>query len=93
MDLANWPPQSGGTYTPGEPFPISAEEVTIQNVLYVMKDHVTVSCDFRGRPATYDLFVPDEKTAKKIAKILADNHGKTLMSIGTIPIPEDTGSE
>jgi hypothetical protein len=40
----------------------------------------------------YHFFVPDEKTAEKVAAILTDNDGKTLLSIGAIELPPDKES-
>lgn len=92
MDFPGWPPQSGGAYIPGDVFPLTAAEVTIENVVGVTDDHVAFTCVFGSRSASYDFFVPDEKTAKKVAKILTDNRRKSLSSIGPIKIPQDEGS-
>ena len=89
MDLKGWVPQSGGAFKSGNVFPMSAEQVTIEKILRVMDDHVSFTCDFGGRSEGYDFFVPDKKTANKIAKILNDNVGKTLFSIGFMELPPD----
>lgn len=90
MDLPGWVPQSGGAYDPHtDKFPVAAGEVTIENVHHVMNDHVTFTCIFNGRSVSYDFFVLDAKMAKKIAKILVNNRGKSLLSIGTMEIPAD----
>jgi hypothetical protein len=44
---------------------------------------------FKKGGVGHHFFVPDEKTAEKVAAILTDNDGKTLLSIGTIELPPD----
>lgn len=89
MDLPGWPPQSGGAFKPGEIFPQSSEEVTIERVLRMNDGHLLFACRFDGRSVFYDFPLLDEKTGAKVADILNDNIGKTLFSIGIVEIPED----
>jgi hypothetical protein len=89
MDFAGWVPQSGGAYRGGDKFPISAEEVTIEKVLRVTEDHVAFTCDFGGKSVGYDFYVPDIRTAEKVAAILSANVGGTLFSIGILELPPD----
>jgi len=89
-DLPGWVPQSGGPTSPGETFPITADQVTIERVIGVFGEHhFLFMCRFNDRSVSYDFPLLDAKTAAKIANILNENIGKTLLSIGTIEIPED----
>ena len=63
--------------------------MTIEDVLGVMQDHVLFSCSFEGRSLFYDFPLLDENNREKITKILHENIGKTLLSIGSIEIPKD----
>jgi hypothetical protein len=90
MDLPNWPPDSGGAFDPRNPkFAISAEAVVIKGVSKVDGHKITFTCDYEGRPHTYDFVAPDEKTAGKLAAILRDNVGNFLFSVGSIEIPRN----
>jgi len=89
MDLDGWPPVSGGAYRPGNSFAISTEQALIKDVQRVTDRNVHFTCLLEGRDQGYDLFVPNENTANKLAAILRDNVGETLFSIGMKFIPED----
>jgi len=89
MDLAGWPPQSGGAYQRGDVFPQSTEEVTVERVIRVSESHVSFMCRFNERSIPYDFFVPNANMAEKIVKILSENHGARLFDIGFIEIPLD----
>jgi hypothetical protein len=89
MDLPGWVPQPGGAYRPGDLIPLAAEEVTIEGVSRVMDNYVSFTCIFRGRPVSYDFWVSDQRLAAKVVKILKENIGETLLSIGVVNIPED----
>jgi hypothetical protein len=52
-----------------------------------MADQVIFRCNFNGRSVLYTFQTLDKKTSEEIAKILSDNLGKTLLSIGVIEIP------
>jgi len=89
-DLTGWPPQPGGAFKPGEAFPISSEQVVIERVIRVNEGHILFACRYKkDRIEYYDLFVPDEKTGEKVAKILAENIGTRLFDIGMMEIPPD----
>jgi hypothetical protein len=49
MDLPGWVPQSGGAHRPGDVFPISANEVTIEKVTRVVDKQVGFTCLFQER--------------------------------------------
>jgi hypothetical protein len=90
MDLPGWIPQPGGPTSPGESFPIYPEQVTIERVVGIFGEYrLLFTCRFDGRSVPYNFPLPDLKTAAKITVILTENVGKTLLSIGTIEIPED----
>lgn len=90
MDLPGWVPQPGGPTSPGETFPISAEQVTIERVVGIFgEDRLLFTCRFDGRSVPHSFPLLDLKTAAKITTILMDNIGKTLLSIGTTEIPDD----
>jgi hypothetical protein len=96
-NLPGWIPQPGGVISPGDTFPTHADQVTIERVLQVFKDHVLFACKFvstssgepKGRSVFYDFPMLDEKSGTKIAEILHNNLGRTLLSIGEIEIPSD----
>ncbi len=50
---------------------------------------LTFSGTFDNKQVTYNYLAPDEKAAKKLGRILEQNIGKTLLSLGTIPMPDD----
>jgi hypothetical protein len=89
MDLPRWPPNPGGAKSEGERSPTEPGQVTIEQVNQVMVDHVMFICSFNGRLVPYNFQMPDKKTGEKIAIILNDNRGKTLLSIGIIEIPSN----
>jgi hypothetical protein len=90
MDLPGWQILTpGGAKSEGERFPTALDQVTIERVDRLMVDHVIFTCTFNGRLVPYIFQMPDKKTGEKIAKILNDNRGKTLLSIGVIEIPPD----
>lgn len=89
MDLPGWPPNPGGSVSGGGTFPIAIDLAVIEEVIQVMKDHVTFTCRSNGDVAPYRFQMPDTRTGEKIAKILNDNRGRSLLSIGIIEIPTD----
>ena len=96
MDLLGWVPQPGGAKSEGDRVP-SPDAVFIERVLKVFEDHIMFACSFidrstgeaKARSYFYDFPMLDKKTLPKIAEILNDNIGKTLLSIGTIEISKD----
>jgi hypothetical protein len=90
MDLPEWVPQPGGPTSPGETFPLATDQVTFERVIGVFGEHhLMFMCRFNGRSVSYNYPLLDPKTAATIANILNENIGNTLLSIGTIEIPED----
>ncbi|MGD0737603.1 MAG: hypothetical protein ABR976_20925 [Terracidiphilus sp.] len=87
MDLPGWPPNPGGAKSEGERSPTALDQVTIEQVNHVMEDHVMFTCRFNGHQVPHNFQLADKKTGEKIEKILNDNRGKTLLSIGIIEIP------
>jgi hypothetical protein len=88
MDLPGWPPQPGGAFKGGDTFPQSTDQVTVDKYLNLVRNHVSFTCIWNGKPVGYDFTVPDEATGKKVQKILEANLGKKLFDIGFIEIPE-----
>jgi hypothetical protein len=88
MDLPGWAPQPGGSTKPGDVFPNSTDDVTIENVIRYANEHLMFTCMFRGASVFYDFPMLDEKTANKVAAILNDHVGQTLTSIAFVEISE-----
>jgi chemotaxis protein CheY-P-specific phosphatase CheC len=89
MDLPGWPPIPGGAHKPGDFFPTSTDQVTIETVLRISEGNVMFMCRFGDRSVGYHFFVADENTAKKVAAVLSGNIGETLLSIGMMELPPD----
>jgi hypothetical protein len=92
MNLPGWPPEASGTFARGGTFPMTPDQVFIERVVHTTPDVLTFACSFNdGKAAQHPLYhwrLLGDKT-QKIEKILHDNKGNTLLSIGTIEIPED----
>jgi hypothetical protein len=89
MDLSGWPPQSGGSYKSGEVFPVSSEEVTIEQFLLAKEGHIAFTCRFNEKSVPYDFFIADENIAAKFIKLLGENRGMRLFDMGFIEVPPD----
>lgn len=89
MDLPGWPPQPGGSKTNAEAVVVPPDQVTIERVVLVVKDHVLFGCQAAGRSVLYDFRQLNKETSKEIADILNENIGLTLQSIARMPLPED----
>lgn len=89
MDLPGWPPQAGDAYLPGDDFPISSDEVTIERVWVYANEHLSFACKFEGKSVFYDFPLLDEKTANKVGAILSEHKDKSLSSVAYVEIPED----
>jgi hypothetical protein len=89
MDLPGWAPQPGGSTKPGDFFPTSTDDVTIENVIRYANEHLMFTCRFRGASVFYDFPMLDEMTANKIATILKGHVGQTLTSIAFVEIPTE----
>jgi hypothetical protein len=95
-DLPGWVPQPGGARSTGERVP-RPNEVFIERVLQVFNDNLIFTCRFvdnfsgkpEGRSVFYSFPVLEKETLPKIAEIINQNVGKTLLSIGDIEIPSD----
>lgn len=87
-DLPDWPPSNFSVT--GGPVPTHADQVTIGEVELVQDKSVTFNGTFDGgKPCRCPFFVPDRKTAEKVAKILRNSKGKILLSIANEELPED----
>jgi protein tyrosine phosphatase (PTP) superfamily phosphohydrolase (DUF442 family) len=89
MDLPGWPPQSGGAHKPGDFFPVTTDQVTVETVLRISEGNVMFMCRFGDRSVGYYFFVPHEKTAKQVAAVLSKNVGESLLAIGMMELPPD----
>src|ERR1035441_5526656 len=90
MDLPHWPPPpalSGPAR--GATVPTGTEEVIVKDVTRVVDSRVDFTGMFGKYKVTYSMKTPDEKTAKKLAKILENKTGKTLAAVGLIELPAD----
>ena len=92
MDLPDWPPSTfsiTGTGR-GDRVPTHAEQLTIAGIVLVHNDRIEIKCKFEtDKDSECTLFVPDRKTAEKMAAIFRANIGNNLLSIGAIEIPAD----
>ena len=88
-DLPNWGQGGAAAFKQGENFSVSLDKVIIESFIIGQKDCVTVAGKADGRTTFYGIGPLDEKTLRKVAKIVDDNRGQTLLSIGTMEIPED----
>lgn len=87
-DLAEWPPQPGGSYPPSYPVP-TTEQAIVKDVVKSHHNWVTFTCSFDGNDNTYDFEAPDLTYAKHLKSILERNIGKTLFEIGNMDLPAD----
>jgi hypothetical protein len=90
MDLPKWGEGPAGAFKPGHTFAISPQDVIIERALPGgPKGFVAIAGNWNGAPAFYSIGPLDDKTLAKVAKIVDDNRGKPLLSIGPIEIPPD----
>jgi len=89
MDLPGWPPEPGGAMTIGGRFPVTVDQVTIERVVALRGEHLLFTYRFDGQSVFYDFPLLDKPDAEKIIKIVNDNVGKVLLSIGTIELPPE----
>jgi hypothetical protein len=89
MDLPGWPPQPGGSKTNVDTVALPPDQVTIERVVLVVKDHVLFACQAAGRSVLYDFRQLNRETSKELADILNENMGRSLQSIARMPLPED----
>ncbi|HEY4838779.1 MAG TPA: hypothetical protein VIH72_09235 [Candidatus Acidoferrales bacterium] len=84
-ELHNWPPTVGGAHASGSVFPQGGEG-RVDNVLSVDGSEVIFSGEFGGHVPTYHFFAADEKIAKKVRALIAENLGKTVAELGELEI-------
>ena len=89
MDLSNWGSGPAAAFKPGETFAVSLQNVTIDRVIPGPKSYLCIAGRFNDRTVFYNVGPLDEKTLAKVAKIVDENRGQTLLSIGTAEIPPD----
>jgi hypothetical protein len=68
---------------------VSLDNVIIQAVVPAAKDYVGIAGQVNGRTVFYAMGSLDEKTLHKFGKIVHDNRGELLLSIGTVELPPD----
>lgn len=93
MELPGWPPEATGTFdhVSGATFAGTADTVFIERVIRAAPDLLMFACSFNDgniarHPVYHWNYLGDN--ALKVEKILHDNIGKLLLSIGTIEILE-----
>ncbi|WP_263376039.1 hypothetical protein [Granulicella aggregans] len=94
MELPGWPPEATGTFDPlrGATFAGTADTVYIERVIRATSDVLMFACSFNdGKTAQHPVYHWNHlgDNALKVEKILHNNIGELLLSIGTIGIPED----
>ena len=89
MHLPNWGDGPAAAFKPGQTFAVSLGEVIIQRVIPAPRGYLGIAGVHNEKAAIYNVGPLDEKTLRKVAKIVEDNKGNTLLSIGTIEIPPD----
>jgi hypothetical protein len=89
MDLPNWGSGPAAAFKPGETLAVSLENVIIERVIPGQKSYLGIAGRFNQRTVFYNIGPLDEKTLEKVAKIVDENRGQPLLSIGTIQIPPD----
>lgn len=82
MDLVGWPPDGAWSGTRGETFPISPEQVTIKEVVRIVRNHIDFMCAFQNKDVLYPFSAPDEATAHKLVRILKNNTGHLFYPSG-----------
>ncbi len=94
MELPGWPPEGAGSFDPldGATFAGTADTVYIERIIRVTPDVLMFSCSFNdGKTDRHPVYHWNHlgDTAPKVEKILHDNIGEILLSVGTIDVPED----
>ena len=87
--VENWPPQPAGTFKPGESFAVFPEEVIVGDVVRVVDRRVDFTGKFGEKTVNYSWPTLEEKTAQRLAKILEEHKGKTLLTVGMALMPND----
>ena len=90
MQLPLWPPDASGTIpATGGRFAIHPHQVIIKDVVRIVKSRIDFTGQFGKELVSYSFATPDESIAEKLATILKNNMGNTVLSIGIIEIPAD----
>jgi len=89
LDLPGWGNGPAGGFKPGETFAVTLDHVIIQSVIPSPRGYLCIAGLFNQRTVFCNVGPLDEKTLPKVAKIVNDNKGAPLLSIGTIEIPAD----
>jgi len=87
--VENWPPQPAMAFKPGDSFAIFPEEVVVGDVVRVVDRRVDFNGKFGKKTVTYSWQTLEEKTAERLAKILEEYKGKTLLTVGMALMPND----
>jgi hypothetical protein len=86
-DLPGWPGGPGGAVNRPHNAPTD-EQAMLKEVMPSRGALVTFTCEFEGKPHTYDLRVTDASLAASIEKELRENTGRSVMEIGELDAPE-----
>jgi hypothetical protein len=81
-----WPPGSGGAFAPrGHAFP-QGIDIPIAAVGPVVNEYVACKCLYQGKPNTFDLELEDKATADRVADVIRQHLGETLITIGELEV-------
>ena len=84
---SDWPPcviegRSNVTY------PIKWDQAIVNGQVFVDKEFVRFYAAYEGQTFLCSFQTPGEETSVKMAKVLEENKGRTVQSIGTIKVLE-----
>lgn len=83
--LKGWPPNPDGIPDAFNKLP-SPDEAIIYKVIYCRLEWLTFICEFGDELYAYDYHGEDTETCEALKRILEENAGKRLSSIGEIEL-------
>lgn len=84
-ELANWPPEPGGSYNHTD-WDAPSGYAALREVVRVEANLVTFTVFSGNHEATCDFWAADQGIAKALAKVLRGNGGKTLIELGDLEL-------
>jgi hypothetical protein len=84
-ELADWPPEPGGSYSHTD-WDAPSGYARLKEVIRVQGDLVTFTVFSGNHEATCDFRAAGEGLAKKLADVLRENTGKTLTELGGLEL-------
>jgi hypothetical protein len=85
--VGKWPPKPEGARDASHELP-SPDEAIIYRVIYCRREWLTFVCEFGKDLYTYDFEAHDTNTCEALKRILDENVGKSLASIGELKVTE-----